>query len=95
VGRVADRGVVHAEVVADGPDHDGAGVEAHAEGQGGVSRDAELLAALAEGALDRQGGEDGAAGVVLVSQRGAELGHEAVPEELVDRALVAVDLAQG
>ena len=33
--------------------------------------------------------------MILVGERGAEERHEAVAEELVDRALVAVDLGQG
>ena len=41
------------------------------------------------------GGEHGPPGVVLVRDRRAEQGHEAVAEELVDRPLVAVDLGQG
>ena len=47
------------------------------------------------GLLQPQGREHGPAGVVLVGDGRAEQGHEAVAQELVDRPLVAVDLAQG
>ena len=50
---------------------------------------------LAERARDAERGERGAPRVILVGQRGAEERHEAVAEELVDGALVAVDLGQG
>ena len=45
-------------------------------------------------AADVEGGQHGATGVVLVGERRAEQRHEAVAEELVHRALVAVHLGQ-
>ena len=89
--RVADRGVVHGQVLADRAHDHLAGVEAHAD------REAEPLLAAE---LRRVGGElllqvkrrvAGALGVVLVGDRGAEQRHDAVAGELVDRALEAVD----
>ena len=80
-----------AEVLADRAHDHLAGVEAHAD------REAEPLLAAE---LRRVGGEllllvkrrvAGALGVVLVGDRGAEQGHDAVAGELVDRALEAVD----
>ena len=81
-GRVTGGGVVHPKVVADGTD----------DHRTGVDPDPDVdLGSL----LDRECGKRGAACVVLVCDRGAEEGHEAVAEELVDRALVAVDLGEG
>ena len=94
VGRVADGGVVHAQVVADGADHDEARVESHAHGQLGARPEAGVRAAILQRTADLEGGHGRAAGVVLVGQRRAEQRHEAVAEELVDGALVAMDLGQ-
>ena len=90
---VADRCVVHPEVVADLAYHHRAGVEPH------THRDAGSLATrgsglLAYGPLDAERGQDGAACMVLVGHRCAEQSHEAVAEELVDRALVAMDFGE-
>ena len=49
---------------------------------------------LVESTPDPQRGVDRALSVVLVGDGGAEQRHDAVAEELVDRALVAVDLVQ-
>ena len=90
---VADGGVVHSQVVADGADHDEPGVEPHAHADRDPGAGVEH-----QRALDRPGdaerGQGGAARVILVRQRGAEERHEAIAEELVDGALVAVDLGQ-
>ena len=81
-GRVTGGGVVHPKVVADRTD----------DHRTGVDPDPDVdLGSL----LHRERGKRGAACVILVSDRGAEEGHEAVAEELVDRALVAVDLREG
>ena len=95
VGRVADRRVVHLEVVADRADDDRAGVDADAQ----LELDAALgerHAALRRGerVADRQRGADRALGRVLVRDRRAEERHHAVAGELVDDALEAVDLAE-
>ncbi len=80
--RVTGGGVIHPKVVAD---------RAH-DDRTGVDPDPDVdLGSL----LHRERGKCGAACVILVSDRGAEEGHEAVAEELVDRALVAVDLREG
>jgi hypothetical protein len=86
LGGVADGRVVHAEAVADGADHHLARVEPHAEAQ--------RLFPLADRVLDRRRGEDRALRVVLVGDRRAEERHEAIAEELIDGALVAVDLGE-
>jgi hypothetical protein len=41
---------------------------------------------------DGQGGPDGPLRVVLAGDRGAEQGHDGVPDELLDRAAVAFQL---
>src|SRR4029079_15883771 len=81
-GRVTGGGVVHPKVVADGTDDDRTGVD--------PDPDVDLGSLL-----DRERGKRCAACVVLVGDRGAEEGHEAVAEELVDRALIALDLGGG
>ena len=92
---MADRGVVHCQVLADRANDDFPGVEAHPD------REAEPLLAPQ---LGRVGGElllevkrhvAGALGVILMSNRGAEKGHDPVAGELVHSALEPMDaLAQ-
>src|SRR5581483_391782 len=84
---VADGGVVHGEVVGDASDHDGAGVQADAEGRVDLC----VVDVLGERALDVERGGDAAAGGVLVGDRRAEERHDAVAGELGDGAFVFVD----
>ena len=93
VGRVAHRGVVHAEVVADAPHDDEPAVEPHAHHE--LGREAGPGARLVQAAQDAERGQHRAAGVILVRDGRAEQRHEAVAEELVDRAFVVVDLGEG
>jgi hypothetical protein len=50
------------------------------------------LVELGDGLSDGQGGPDGPLRVVLAGDRGAEQGHDGVPDELLDRAAVAFQL---
>ena len=88
---LADRGVVHVEIAADGPDHDLARVQPDAD----LERDAvgatHLLGIPAHGGLHVERGIARPHGVVLVGERRAEERHDPVAHDLVDRALVAVD----
>ena len=95
VGGVADCRIVHSQVVTDRAHHDEAGVKAHPNRQGdlGPRGDSDRPVAECSGQAERR--ERGAARVVLVGERGAEEGHEAIAEELVDRALVAMHLGEG
>jgi hypothetical protein len=52
------------------------------------------MTSFTEAALDPEGREHAAPGVVLVGHGCPEEGHEAIAEELIDRALVAMDLAE-
>jgi len=88
---LADGGVVHVQVAADGPDHHLAGVEAHPDLDLDAVGAADLLGVAANGPLHGQGGVAGPDGVVLVGQRGTEEGHDPVAHHLVHRALVPVD----
>ena len=93
VDRVADRRVVHPQRVPDPPHDDLAAVQAHPhlhDPLGAADRDG----IGAERRRDVPGREDGPVGVVLVGQRGAEEGEEAVAQELGHDPLVAVDLGQ-
>ena len=91
VRRVADGGVVHPEVAANGAHDDEAGVDPDADAELHTVRAAHVSAQRVETLLDRQGGAERALSVVLVRDGGAEERHHAVAEELVDRSLVAVD----
>ena len=94
VGRVADSRVVHPEVVSDAADDDEPAVEAlaHLEGQRALAR--QLVSVVLERALDAERGAHRSLRVVLVGERRAEERHDAVPEELVHRSLVPMDLGQ-
>ena len=88
---MALRGVVHAQVVADSPDHDLARVEAHPHREVEPALAPHVLGERPELARQVERGRAGALGVVLVGDRGAEERHDAVAGVLVDRPLVAVD----
>ena len=84
---VAERGIVHREVVADPADHHLARVEADADVElDGVPR----THALREGThrvADVQGREAGWLGVIFMRYRRTEQRHDVIAGELVDRAL--------
>ncbi len=90
VRRLADRRVVHGQVVADRPHHDVAGVQAHAHLEPRAVGALRLIGVLTHGGLHGQGRVTGAHGVVFVGHRRPEQGHDAVAEHLVHGALVAV-----
>src|SRR5216683_1115435 len=91
---VAHRGVVHAQVVADGAHHHEAGVRAHPELEGYLLAGVEPQRPFRKRAPDPDRGQHRAPRVILVRDRRAEERHEAVAQELVDGALEAVDLAE-
>src|SRR5262249_30000731 len=94
VRRVANRGVVHPKIVADCADDYEPRVQSHAEDEHARLDVGLLPLALPENAVDGERREDGTARMILVRKGCPEQGHEPVSEELVDRALVAVDLCQ-
>jgi len=94
VGRVANRRVVHAEIVADLAHDDRPGVEADPHLEAPLEARRQLAAQVTDGALDREGGVRGAPGRVLVRDGRAEQGHDAVAGVLVDRALEPVHLGR-
>ena len=88
-------GVVHPQVVADGShDHD-TGVHPHSEGDPGIAFPSLRAIPGVGSAAKIQCGEHRALGVVLVGDGGTEQRHEAVPQELVDVAFVAMDGIEG
>ena len=95
VRRVADRGVVHPQVVADRAHDHEAGVKPHAHGERDILARRDGNWPLAERARDTERRERSPPRVILMGQRGPEERHEPVAEELVDGALVAVDLGEG
>jgi hypothetical protein len=91
---IPDRGVIHAEVVADLADDHRTRVKPHAYLELDATLGAELVAVRGERALEAEGRVDRAQGVILVGDGRAEQGHEAVAEKLIDCSFVAVDLAE-
>ena len=78
------------QVVANGAHHHFPGVQADAHTQLQATGAAHFLGIRLHGRLHGQGGIAGAQGVVLVGDRGAKQGHNAIAQHLVHRALEAV-----
>ena len=87
---LAYRCVVHVQIVANGAHHHGAGVEPDAQLHLHAMRVAHLLRVAAHGLLHGQGGIAGPHRVILMRQRGAEQRHNAIAQDLIHRAFVAV-----
>src|SRR5437773_665695 len=83
------RGVVHAQVVADPPHDDLAGVQAHPHRELEPALAPHVFGEGAELAGQIQGGRTGSLGVVLVRDRGAEQRHDPVAGVLVATRLAA------
>ena len=94
VGGVPYGRVIHAQVVANTAHHHQAGVQPQAELTCHPMRLAELGMVCAQGALERYRGQDGAPGVILMGNGCTKQSHEAIAQELVDGALVAVHPVQ-
>ena len=88
---MAERRVVHPQVVADLPDHDLARVEAHPYREADPLADAQLVRVAAQRVAQVQCGVASPLRVVFVRDRGTEQRHDAVTAVLVDRALEAVN----
>jgi len=88
---LADGGVVHVQVAADGPDDHFAGVQADADGDRHSRGAADVLGVALDRLLHPERGVARAHRVVLVRDRSTEQGHDAVAHDLVDRSLVAMD----
>ena len=88
--RLADDGVFHVQVVADGADGNLAGIEADADRDGDAVRALDLVGVKAHRLLHAQRGVAGAHRVVLMRQRRAEQCHDAVAHDTMDGAFVAM-----
>jgi hypothetical protein len=88
---LAYRGVVHAEVAADGADDDLARVEADTDLDQYAFDSSGLLRVPLHRLLHPERCVTGTDSVILVGQRRAEQGHNPVAHHLVDRAFVMVD----
>ena len=88
---LAHRAVVHAEVAADRPHHDLAGIQPDPDVNGDAVGSPHALGVLFHGLLHGEGGVACAHRVVFVRDRRAEERHDAVAHHLVDRAFVPVD----
>ena len=87
---LADSRVIHVQVVADGPHHHLPRVEAHPDAQLEAVGAAHLVGIFAHGGLHGQGGIAGPQGVIFMGNRRPEERHDAIPQHLVHRALIAV-----
>ena len=87
---LADGGVVHVQVVANGPHHDLPGVEADADLHLDPMRAAHLFAVAADGLLHGQCRIAGPHGMVFMRNRRPKQGHNAIAHDLVHGAFVAV-----
>ena len=88
--RLAHGRVIHVQIIADRPHHDCAGVEAHAHLHGDAMGAARFLGIGPDGGLHGECRITGPDGMVFMRNGGAEQRHDAIPHDLVDRALVAV-----
>ncbi len=94
IRRVADGGVLHAEVVADRADHHRSRMDPHPHLKIGAVGFAHFVAQRLEGSMHRESGRHRATRRVLEGDRGAEERHHAVAGELVDGSLVLVHLVE-
>jgi hypothetical protein len=85
--------IVHAQIAPDAPHHHDSSVEALPHLKADPPTPEFVLIGL-QSHSDPQGRMDGALRVILVGDRGAEEGHDAVAEELIHRPLIAVHLGQ-
>jgi hypothetical protein len=95
VRRVADRRVVHLQVVADRADDDRSGMDADPRLEDLAAVGEHRRAEAPDRLLDGERGEHRVLRGVLLCHRGAEERHEAVAGEHRDDALIAVDLREG
>jgi hypothetical protein len=91
VRRLADGGIIHVEIVADGPHHHLATVEAHANLDRQPLRAPHLLTGPADQLLHGECRIARPHRVVFMGDGSAEQGHDAVAHDLIDGALVAMD----
>ena len=89
--RLTDGGVVHPKVAADRAHHHLARIEADADQHLDAVRTPQILGVAADRLLHRERGIARPHRVILVGQRGAEEGHDAVAHDLIHGAFVAMD----
>jgi hypothetical protein len=87
---LANGGVVHVQIVANGPYHHFARVEANPNLHLDAMRAAYLLTVAADGLLHGQRRIAGPHGMVFMRNRCPKQGHNAIAQDLVDGAFVAV-----
>ncbi len=95
VGGIADRRVVHLEVVADGADDDRSGMDTDARGELEAASGVQAAIEITERLLDLPGGTHAAVGRILVRHGRAEQRHHAVAGQLIDDAFEAINLVKG
>ena len=85
---VSDRGVVHAQVVADLADHHHPRVDPHAHAD--LAQRHHPLGGVPQPLLNAGGGQQSAPSVILVRNGRPEQRHESIAKELIDGAFVAM-----
>ena len=90
MGGLANRRVIHVQIIANSADYHLAGVQSDAHLQGDPVRPLDLGGILVHRGLHGQGGVARPHCVVLMGQGRPEQGHNAVPHDLIDRALIAM-----
>src|SRR5262249_15628443 len=83
--------VIHAQVAADGAYNDITGVQSNAHLQVHAVRTEDGFSMTLDPLLHTQGGVAGPYGVILVGERSAEQGHDAVACRLIDGTLIVMD----
>ena len=92
IGGVANRGVVHPQVVSNAANDNRSRVEPHPHRQGGVEGRARPRLMLPDRLLDARRGERGTPRVVFARDGRPEQRHETIPQELIDGALISMNL---
>src|SRR5438105_2106996 len=92
VSGIADRRIIHAQVITDLADDHEARVDAYAHLQAESTLGLERLGHVTESALNAQSGVYRPAWTIFVGERCAEQGHDPVARVLIDRPLEAVHL---
>ena len=91
VGRLADGGVVHAQIAADRADNHFAGVEPYPDLDRNTLHTAHAFRVVLHRLLHAQRRVAGPDRMILVGQGRAEQRHDAVAHHLIDGSLVAVN----
>src|SRR4030095_4902629 len=94
IGRVANRGVVHAQVASNAADDDQPSVESLAHPEMDAAVTFKVVSILVQRPPNGECRLDRATRVVLVSNRSSKQRHDSIAEELIYRTLKSVNLGE-